>query len=486
MSLLGKAVRGAIWTIGGSVGSRIVGVIGTLVLTRFLSPEVAGEVGVASVLVLSAGQLSSFGFGQYVASKPAAGRAAVWHATVYHVLFGAVAIAAVIALAEPLGPLFDSPGMSAYVPGLALALLLDRIAYIPERVLVRDMKFRAVAMTRAVSEVLFAGTSVGLAAAGWGGEAIVWANVAQSGFRLLVFLYAADRPEWLSPSRLLPGPTRDLFRFGWPIWVGGVTHFASRKWDNLLFAGIFGPWQMGLYNLAYNLADIPATNVGESIGDVLLPAFARMEAAERRKALVRSTALLALVIFPLAVGLGVVAPPLVDALFNEEWQGIAPLLMILSILSIVRPISWTITSYLFAQDRPRLIMGLEVGKTVLLLGAVAALAHFGTVWACVGVGIAFTAATVAGLLVVRATDGIPPRAFLRGFVGPLLACAPMAAAVWGVQQLGIANAVVETVVCIAAGGVVYVPSALVFARETTRECIRFAKDALRKRRGTSA
>jgi PST family polysaccharide transporter len=489
VSLLGKAIRGAIWSVGGSIGSRIVGVVGTLILTRFLSPEVAGEVGSASILVLSAGQLSSIGLGQYVVAKPGAGRHVVFHATLYHVLLGAIAIGAILLLARPIAPLLGSGDIAAYVPGLALALLFDRLAYVPERVLVRDMRFRAVAMTRASSEVLFAGATVGLAAWGMGGESIVIGNIVQSGFRLAVFAIAADRREWLTPARLDRAVTRDLLRFGWPLWVGGTTHFASRKWDNLLFAGIFGPGQMGLYNLAYNLADIPATNVGEAIGDVLLPAFARMEKAERAKALVRSTALLALIVFPLAVGLGAVAPPLVRALFNEEWQGIGPLLMILSVLSIVRPISWTVTSYLFAADRPRLIMGLEVGKTLLLLAAVAGLAHFGALWACVGVGVAFTAAAVAGLWALRRTEGISSWLFVPGFLGPFVACIPMAAAVVGVQwvfrRVAPDRPLVETCTCILVGALVYVAGAFVFARQTARDCIRFAKNALRRRRADS-
>jgi PST family polysaccharide transporter len=82
-----------------------------------------------------------------------------------------------------------------------------------------------------------------------------------------------------------------------------------------------------MYNLAYNLADVPAIQVGEQIGDVLLPSFARMDPAHRPDALVRSMTLLALVVFPLAVGLGAVAPTLVATIFNARWRPIAPMLV---------------------------------------------------------------------------------------------------------------------------------------------------------------
>ena len=111
-----------------------------------------------------------------------------------------------------------------------------------------------------------------------------------------------------------------------------------------------------MYNLAYNLADVPAIQVGEQVGDVLVPSFARMEPERRPAALLRSLTLLGLVVFPLAVGLGAVAETVVRALLDPRWHPVAPMLMVLSALSVTRPIGWTVTSYLQARQMPRLIM----------------------------------------------------------------------------------------------------------------------------------
>src|SRR4030095_10261541 len=101
VSLQVKAVRGAIWTITSSVGTRLVGLVGTLVLTRFISPETFGEVSVAQVAVLTASFLTSFGLGQYVVAHPKAGRAAVFHATLLYQLAGLVALVLVVVLGAP-------------------------------------------------------------------------------------------------------------------------------------------------------------------------------------------------------------------------------------------------------------------------------------------------------------------------------------------------------------------------------------------------
>jgi lipopolysaccharide exporter len=484
LSLAHQAVRGAAWTIGTSIGGRLVGVVGTLLLTRFLAPEVLGEVGVASILVLTANQISSLGLGQYVVAKPGAGRDEVFHATVIYGGLGAVALASLLLLRDPLAPLFDAPGMVAYVPGLVVAALIDRAAFIPQRVLLRDMRFKLVALTRSFSEVAFTGVAVGLAASGWGGEAVVVGNLARSALRSLVFVVAINWRAWLEPHRLGLETSRRLLRFGVPISMGALAGFAARRWDNLLFSAMFGPATMGLYNLAYNLADIPAEQVGEHIGDVLLPSFAHMSPEARPEALLRSTSLLALLIFPLAVGLAAVADPLVTALFTREWQGVAPFLIILSVLSIVRPFGWTITSYLQACDLPRQVMLLSFGNVIMLLILIAGLGQFGPAWACVGVGLAYACHALASLAVVQRRDGVRVGRALAGMAGPLAASGVMAGAVLGVIALlrettGVHHGV-HLLAGVITGALVYVPAAFLLAPTVSRDCVRLLRASLRR------
>ena len=87
----------------------------------------------------------------------------------------------------------------------------------------------------------------------------------------------------------------------------------------------------------------------------LLKSLRSIGARDRRPAaLERSSALLSLIIFPLAVGLGLVAYPLIDLLLpDNKWQEVAPLLTVLSCLSVFRPITWVMSAYLEAESKTR-------------------------------------------------------------------------------------------------------------------------------------
>ena len=115
--------------------------------------------------------------------------------------------------------------------------------------------------------------------------------------------------------------------------------------------------------MAYNLADIPAVQVGEQIdrraaaGD-----GGAWHLTSARQRWSRSTALMALAVFPLAVGLGTFAPSLVALILNDKWQAVAPLLTVLSVLSVVRPMGWGVNAYLASFSRTRPMMFLELLK----------------------------------------------------------------------------------------------------------------------------
>src|SRR5688572_742272 len=107
------------------ISSRVLTLVGTLILTRFIAPDAYGAVLAASISVQSAAVLTSFAFGQYLIARKAS-PAVAFQAAELHVGLGVVAMAALIAFREPIGDLLDTPDMGPYVAWYALAHLIDR------------------------------------------------------------------------------------------------------------------------------------------------------------------------------------------------------------------------------------------------------------------------------------------------------------------------------------------------------------------------
>ena len=467
MSLTTRAVGSAIWHVGAGLGGRVIGALGTLILTRYLNPDVVGEVGIAAVLVLTSQAATSSGFGQYVVTHPSAGPVAGFHVTVLSACTVAVVSLLLVVFGQPLCHLVNAPGAVAFLPGMVAALAIVRIAEIPERILNRELRFRRVGLGSSGAEVVFATVALGLAARGWGGQAIVAANLVRALFRLAIFASGVDPRLWLRWGPINRPQVLSILGFALPLQLGSLADMAANKWGNLVVAVMYGPTAMGLYTLAYNLAQIPADNIGEALADVLLPSFARLAPGKRQEALVRSMPLVALLVFPLAVGLGVEAHPLVATLFNPRWQPMAPLLTILAVLGVGYPMGSAVQAYLKASGRPRAVLFFLVTHMVLLLLLIITLGRLGLTWATLAPGLAGAGYALLALAYAGRVDGVPVMRALGGLARVLIACAGMAAAVLGFRQLHGRDSAHHSIGLLAAevavGAVAYVATALVIA-----------------------
>ncbi|HLL24166.1 MAG TPA: oligosaccharide flippase family protein, partial [Kofleriaceae bacterium] len=353
-----------------------------------------------------------------------------------------------------------------------------------ERVLTRRMQFRASGLALAFGEITYAITAVSLAAAGFGGMSIVFGNIVQSVVCVAILVKAAGVREWATPMKLKASRIKHMLSYGVPLGIQGIAGQAARYWDRLAITYFFGPAATGVYNNAYNLADVPAIQVGEQIALVLMPSMAQLPSERRPRALERSTALLSLIIFPLAVGLGLVADPLIAILLPaNEWQAVAPLLAVLACLSIFRPFTWVISAYLEAESKTNRLMILEVAKVILLIGGIALLHRFGLVIASGAVGVAFGVTALAGIALVT-REGVSPSRLFLGFIQPVIACGVMAATVWlvriGLVRVGLGHPAILLVAMIATGAIAYVSAALVLARETAKDLLGLVRKALHR------
>jgi PST family polysaccharide transporter len=491
-SLTARTVRGAAWTLSTSVSTRVIGLVGSLLLARYLVPDEYGEVTAAQIVTLTAFTVTSLGVGNYLLSNPGLGRVEVFHATCWFLSTGVVALGVVWAGAGAIGPHFDAPNLPRYMPLFVAAALCDRIEFLPERMLIRKLRFRWLSIARAAGELTYTGLSLGLARAGVGPMAIAWAYFGRSALKLVAIALAVDWREWAEPHRLRMATLRSIIRYGSGVSLASIAAALMRRWDNLLVSRYFGTATMGIYNYAYNLADTPATAIGEPLTDVVTAAFPHAEGARRQAALIRACTMISLVMFPLAFGLGAVADTVVDAVLPARWANVGPMLLYLSILAAPRPLASIVQAYLFAGQRVRVIVGLEWSSFLTLMVAMAAFGSlaagnpmFGSsaiLWTCGVVGTVFVLRTLSCFWTVTLLDGVPMRRFLAPLVRPLIACAIMVAAILAVRpSLDGHRPVVRLAIEVALGAAIYLAGAVVIFRDAAVEFLGLLRGSLGER-----
>jgi lipopolysaccharide exporter len=485
LSTVATVARAVVWNAATGVGARLIGLVGTLVLARFISPQEYGEVAAAVICVVTASEFTNLQLGQYLIVNDGRERGVAFHVTCYHIALGLTALLAVFWARDLLGPFVGAPSMGRFVPGFVLASAMDRIAHAPEKLLARDLRFRVIAITRGTGEVLYTALALSFAPT-LGGMAIVIGNIGRSSLALAVFATMADR-RWLHPQRLSKPTSLAMLRFSVPLALANMADFAASRWDNLIISRLHGAGVMGTYNLAYNLAQTSTGNVADSIADVLFPSFARLDPARRGPALVRAISTMALVTSPLAFGLASVAGTAVSVFFPARWALIAPMLTVLSVQSAALPLGWTFSSYYKAQSRTKFVMAAGIVKLAALLAGLVVIGRFGPLWACFAVDLAFAGYLIllwSGLLAGQRSLMWPSA---RGVLRAMLACVPMLACVLLAQAMELRVAPVSSLLALCievpAGVLGFVIGAALFARETSRDVVGLVIGVLRKTAG---
>lgn len=457
--------------------ARIFSLVATLLLTHKLAPYEYGQVSAAAVVVLSANMFAGISFANLLIIDQKAGAAEGWHANVIYQLNGWLCLALTFPLAPYLAALLHAPELPHYLPGAALAIALDRLGAVPEKVMVRELRFKQLALIRMMGEVSYGAVTLVAAHQGAGGMALIYGMLARGGIKSGLFIVGVPWQKWTQPHTFEPAILRRLLDYGTPLWIAGISGYIGANWDNLIVSRYFGPAVMATYSLAFNLAEMPAAQIGEQLCEVLLPSFARLGPEDQRRGLVKATLVVSLVTFPVAVGLMTVSRSLVGAFFDERWAAVAPMLTLLTVRSLTRTVYYPITQYIQAIGRTGYQMALSLVHTVVLLGTLVLLGGRSPIATCIGVVSCHAALSMLGLTLVR-REGVPLTPMVVGLLRILSACAVMAAAVLGVRHLlaGVAMpASVRLVVEVVVGGVAYVPACLVLCGDMSSDFLSWLK-----------
>ncbi len=462
-----------------SLASRGVGLVGTVILAGYVLPVEYGEVTAASIVAATASTVSAFGIGIYLVANRDLSRREIFHATCLYVATGAIALGMAWALRNPLGAWCETRTLARFLPFFLVSTLFDRISFLPERMLVRQLRFRWLSLARASSELAYTAVSLSMAALGAGAIAIAWGSLARSVLRLASILPAVHWREWLEPHRLRVATMLKIFGYGMNVSGTAIAAYAMSRWDNLLVSRYFGPAAMGTYNYAYNLADTPATAVGEQMADVVNASFPHVSQEKRVPALVRSWTMLSLIMLPLAFGLGAVAQTAVHTFLDPKWSSVGRMLSILAVLAATKPLTYVLYSYLYAGGRPRIVLYLEASSLAAVVVGIVLVGRMGTLWTCGWVGAAFVLRAVAAIWTLRRVEAISVSRLLRPLVGPLVTCVAMVVAIAFVRPAlhGLPSGA-QLLIEVAVGAGVYLGGALLIFRSAAAEFLALVRSAL--------
>jgi PST family polysaccharide transporter len=419
-------VRGGLWVAAASYWAIGFGFVANILLTRLLTPEVYGEYALATFFAMLFQLRSKVGLAYAYAQERTISGTVVGTVFTLDVLLGVGGVLLGLAAA----PLLLGFGYSWPVVAMMLTMLLLGLLESPLAVFVttleKELYFKPGSIISSVVLPLSYLPAFWLAWTGRGSLSLIAQYVLFAVLSFGVFgVFIWQRMRWMRELKWSFARTQARRYLGYGLQTGVATFLSNiaTQADNFVVGTQSGVTALGYYDRGYRTAQWPNLLLNTLLSRSALFTYAQLKDDTLR--LRKSVAMVIWIIIsmgaPVALALAIAAPDLVRLLYGERWLPAVPILRLLVIAAMLRPIWDNAFALFIGTGRPRqaIAIGALQLAIILSLGWV-----LGSLYGPLGVGVAVIVGYVAALAAAqRTTAGLLELDLLGLFAKPLLAAA---------------------------------------------------------------
>lgn len=363
MSLKRQAITGVKWSFVQQFSVQIINFAVQVILARLLMPEMFGLIAMIIVFI-SIGQ-SLMDSGMTSSLIRTENPTQIDYSTVFMTnMIMSIAIYAFTYLLAPyIASFYDQEILTNIVRIFALSFIINAFVAVHIAKLTKEMSFKK-QMTLQVPSTLISGLiGIVMAYMGYGVWSLVWMNLARS---LLFAIQAWFFIDW-KPSFLF-NIERFLyhFKFGYKLTLANLIDTIYNDSYRIVIGKFFNPAAVGFFNHAENMRLFPVNQISSVMSKVTYPYFSGIKSdTHLRSAYSQSMKLVLLVVIPIMITLIIVAKEGFLFMFGEKWLPAVPYFQILSVASIIRPISSYNLNILKVKGQSNIFLKVEIYKKIL-------------------------------------------------------------------------------------------------------------------------
>ena len=228
----------------------------------------------------------------------------------------------------------------------------------------REMNFKKVFISN-IGAILVAGLiSILLALNGFGVWSLVWQNIIKVLMSTIIMLFTI---KWIPKFTINFKRVKELFSYGWKLLASGLIDTLYQDMRSLVIGKKYSNDTLGYHDKGKQFPQFLITSINGAVQSVMLPAMSALQTKkEQVKELTRrSIKICSYLIFPMMMGLAVVANPLVRILLTEKWLPCVIYLQIYCFTFAFYPIHTCNLQAINAMGRSDIFLTLEIIKKVL-------------------------------------------------------------------------------------------------------------------------
>ena len=360
-----------------------------IILARLLSPSDFGLIGMVMVVIGFVGLFKDLGTSAAVIQRKGVSEELLSSIFWVNVAFGVLAMVVLFVLSPLAASLYHEPRLTPLLGVLSLTVFISGLSVLQQAILERDLAFHTLAKVEISAIACGSVVAVGLAMLGAG----VWSLVYQSltvtlVTTVLLWVSSAWRPKMIfcwTEVKLVSSYSLNLTGFN-------IFNYFARNADYLLIGRFLGAQDLGYYTLAYRIMLYPLQSISAVIGRVMFPVYSQIQDDDVmfRRVYLNVAGGIALITFPMMLGLMALSGPFVLTAFGSQWRPVVLLLMIFAPVGLAQSIGTTVGAIYQAKGRTDWMFRWGVAAGILVIIAFV----IGLQWGIVGVAAAYAIITV--------------------------------------------------------------------------------------------
>jgi|SRR5690554_1456645 len=382
MSLKKQAISGVIWTLTQQFSVQIINLGTQIILARLLVPEEFGMIAMLQIFIAIGTNLLDGGMTSSLIRTLKADQRDYSTVFFMNLIISVFLYFLIFGISPFVATFYNQPLLTSLLRVYAISFIIRALVAVQTTKLTKEMNFKLQMKMQIPSVIIGGAVGIYLAVKGYGVWSLVWLNLVQSFFFMIMHWYFSDwRPKWIIDRVKL----KEHFSFGYKITLSSILYTIYKNLYNIVIGKYFSAAQVGFYYQAETLRMYPVQQITTALDKVTYPLFSSIQNDDLQlKNFYKKTmqAVLFLVV-PVMAFLIIYAEGIFSLVLGNKWLPAVPFFQILCISASLQPLQTYNLNILKVKGRTDLLLKLNVITKIIpmtLIFVIIPFGIFGLIW----------------------------------------------------------------------------------------------------------
>lgn len=442
------------WSVFTQVCTKLISPIVNMILARILTPEIFGIVTTVVMVTTFADIFTDAGFQQYLIQhkfdnnkeRTNYTNVAFWtNLSISLILWGIITV-----FRNTIANAVGNNGLGYVIVIACMQLPITSFSSIQTALFRRDLNFKALFISQVIGAFVPLVVTVPLAIFGFGFWSLIIGNICGELIRAIILTIKSKwKPQFYYKFFVF----KKMFSFSFWALLEAISLWLVSWVDSFLIGSTLSSYYLGLYKNSLSMVNAFMVIITGTITPVMFSTLSRLQGRdiEFKGFFYKIHRLLALVVFPMGVGLFLYRDLATNIILGSKWSEASMIVGISSMTLAIRVVTVSVYSEVYrAIGKPIICLILQVIDLLLIIPACIISLKYGFLTFIFARAFIRFDLIIPGLIVMQKVVGIQAKNILKNLVKPICYSCGMAFIASVLQYLSsnIIWEIVSTIICV--------------------------------------